>query len=376
MKLIDKIEAVNNSINEKLKAIENATDTQEVKDLFVELNALKAEKNTLEKEGTAVTTQVTNYLETEKARKDFVKIFANAKTNEEFKNNWNVKLAENGITVTDDGNYLPHKIELEIQSATIDAHPVYALAKQSDNGGILVAREFTGESGAKVHVRGTKKDSVNTNLKASGIKPQFVYKRTSIDEIDMKAFKDAGEILESIVVDSTHEIFGKIEELMLVSGTATEGETGTAEEENGFVSVLSEKDTNKVKHFNGKSDLIGAVEDAIDSIEVPGKKALIVTRAQKRAILNALRTKFPNAVYRNNNAELAAELGVDEIIIYKQAGEIRPTVMAEGAYAVDMTKLDRIEQFKIDTNENDLLIESLATGRPALFGGIAVVDLA
>ena len=50
--------------------------------------------------------------------------------------------------------------------------------------------------------------------------------------------------------------------------------------------------------------------------------------------------------------------------------------MAEGAYAVDMQPLNRVEQFKIDTNTNDVLVETPASGRAVAFGGIAVVDLA
>lgn len=48
--------------------------------------------------------------------------------------------------------------------------------------------------------------------------------------------------------------------------------------------------------------------------------------------------------------------------------------MAEGAYHIDHQPLARIEQFQLLRNENDILVETPATGRPVAFGGIAVID--
>ena len=48
MKLIDKIEEINNSINELVVKVENSQDIEEVKELTEKLNSLKDEKQTLE----------------------------------------------------------------------------------------------------------------------------------------------------------------------------------------------------------------------------------------------------------------------------------------------------------------------------------------
>jgi len=49
MKLIDKIEEINNSINELVAKVENSQDIEEVKELTEKLNSLKDENQTLDK---------------------------------------------------------------------------------------------------------------------------------------------------------------------------------------------------------------------------------------------------------------------------------------------------------------------------------------
>lgn len=374
MKRIDKIEEINNSITELVAKVENSQDIEEVKQLTEKLNAIKDEKQTLENGEKNKVEK--NYLETNAALKDFATIYQNSKNTEEFHNTWNAKLEENSVTITDEGGYLPKRIEMEIQTVLTRSNPVFPLFKVSNQGAILYTRELTSEDEAKVHVPGTKKEVQAATLKTSGIRPKMIYKMQSFDEIDKRTINNFGELYEVIVAELAQRVIDKVVDLALFEGAATDGETGSQEAENGFISIKNEKDTNKVAHVNGKTDLVDALEEAVDAIDAPGKKYLIITKQQKRAIIKALRTKFPNSVFKSSNAELASEFGVDEIVIYNGTKAISPTVMAEGAYAVDMQPLNRVEQFKIDTNTNDVLVETPASGRAVAFGGIAVVDLA
>lgn len=374
MKLIDKIEEINNSITELVAKVENSQDIEEVKQFTEKLNALKDEKQTLENGEKNKVEK--NYLETNAASKDFATIYQNSRNTEEFHNAWNAKLEENGVKITDDGGYLPKRIELEIQTVLTRSNPVFPLFKVSNQGAILYTRELTSEDEAKVHVPGTKKEVQAATLKTSGVRPKMVYKMQSFDEIDKRTINNFGELYEVIVAELAQRVIDKVVDLALFEGSATDGETGSPAKENGFISIKNEKDTNKVVHVNGKTDLVDALEEAVDAIDAPGKKYLIITKQQKRAIIKALRTKYPNSVFKSSNTELASEFGIDEIVIYNGTKAISPTVMAEGAYAVDMQPLNRVEQFKIDTNTNDVLVETPASGRPVVFGGIAVVDLA
>lgn len=374
MKTIDKLEAISNKINDVKTRIEASNDLDEIKELVAEAEKLKARKNELQQ--TEAKVEMKNYLETDKAMHDFAKVMDNAVSTDGMRKAWNEKLKENGITVTDKDNLLPKKLELEIQTLLTRANPVFPLFKVTNMGAMLVSRELRSTDEAHVHIRGTEKKTQSASLTLSAVKPKMIYKKQSFDEIDKRTIDNFAELYELVIQELTQRVIDKIVDLALVEGTATDGETGEAEKENGFIGILHEADTDKVKHVDGTKDLVTAVEDAVDSIDAPGKKYLIITLAQKRAILNALRAKFPNAVYRNNNAELAAEFGIDEIVIYRGVKELKPIVMAEGAYGIDMQPLTRIEQFKIDTNTNDVLVETPASGRSIEFGGIAVIDLA
>lgn len=377
MKLIDQIESIDNQLKDLGDKISNAEDKETIEGLMAEVKELKNAKAQLiiQTEEETVEKQVSkNYLETEQALHDFVEIQVNSRGESEIKNAWEAKLAENGVTITDKDNYLPKKLELDIQTVLTRSNPVYPIFKHTNVGAILVARDFTSDDEAKVHVPGTTKSRQTATLKVSGLKPRMVYKVTSINEIDKRTIDNFSELYQLLVAELAQRVIDKIVDLALVEGSATDGETGDANAENGFISIMNETNVNKVKKINGKADLVAAVEQAVDGIDAPGKKYLVVTKVQKRDILDALRKKFPQSTFLNNNRDIANVFGVDELVIYQGTKALMPIVIAQDAYHVDMQPLNRIEQFRLDTNENDILVETPATGRPVAFGGAVVID--
>lgn len=377
MKLIDQLETIDNQLKDLGDKISNAEDKETIEGLMAEVKELKNAKAQLiiQTEEETVEKQVSkNYLETEQALHDFVKIQMNSRGESEIKEQWEAKLAENGVTITDKDNYLPKKLELDIQTVLTRSNPVYPIFKHTNIGAILVARDFTSDDEAKVHVPGTTKSRQTATLKVSGLKPRMIYKATSINEIDKRTIDNFSELYQLLVAELAQRVIDKVVDLALVEGSATDGETGEAANENGFISVMNETNVNKVKKINGKADLVAAVEQAVDAIDAPGKKYLVVTKAQKRDILDALRKKFPQSTFLNNNRDIANVFGVDELVIYQGTKALMPIVIAQDAYHVDMQPLNRIEQFRLDTNENDILVETPATGRPVAFGGAVVID--
>lgn len=377
MKLIDQIESIDNQLKDLGDKISNAEDKETIEGLMAEVKELKNAKAQLiiQTEDTTVEKQLSkNYLETEQALHDFVEIQMNSRGESEIKNAWEAKLVENGVTITDKDNYLPKKLELDIQTVLTRSNPVYPIFKHTNVGAILVARDFTSDDEAKVHVPGTTKSRQTATLKVSGLKPRMVYKATSINEIDKRTIDNFSELYQLLVAELAQRVIDKIVDLALVEGSATDGEIGDANAENGFISIMNETNVNKVKKINGKADLVAAVEQAVDAIDAPGKKYLVVTKAQKRDILDALRKKFPQSTFLNNNRDIANVFGVDELVIYQGTKALMPIVIAQDAYHVDMQPLNRIEQFRLDTNENDILVETPATGRPVAFGGAVVID--
>nr|DAX38409.1 MAG TPA: major capsid protein [Caudoviricetes sp.] len=377
MKLIDQIESIDNQLKDLGDKISNAEDKETIEGLMAEVKELKNAKAQLiiQTEEETVEKQVSkNYLETEQALHDFVEIQMNSRGESEIKEQWEAKLSENGVTITDKDNYLPKKLELDIQTVLTRSNPVYPIFKHTNIGAILVARDFTSDDEAKVHVPGTTKSRQTATLKVSGLKPRMIYKATSINEIDKRTIDNFSELYQLLVAELAQRVIDKVVDLALVEGSATDGETGDAQNENGFISVMNETNVNKVKKINGKADLVAAVEQAVDAIDAPGKKYLVVTKAQKRDILDALRKKFPQSTFLNNNRDIANVFGVDELVIYQGTKALMPIVIAQDAYHVDMQPLNRIEQFRLDTNENDILVETPATGRPVAFGGAVVID--
>lgn len=377
MKLIDQIESIDNQLKDLGDKISNAEDKETIEGLMAEVKELKNAKAQLiiQTEEETVEKQLSkNYLETDQALHDFVEVQKNSRSEAEIKEQWEAKLAENGVTITDKDNYLPKKLELDIQTVLTRSNPVYPIFKHTNIGAILVARDFTSDDEAKVHVPGTTKSRQTATLKVSGLKPRMIYKATSINEIDKRTIDNFDELYQLLVAELAQRVVDKVVDLALVEGSATDGETGEAANENGFISVMNETNVNKVKKINGKADLVAAVEQAVDGIDAPGKKYLVVTKAQKRDILDALRKKFPQSTFLNNNRDIANVFGVDELVIYQGTKALMPIVIAQDAYHVDMQPLNRIEQFRLDTNENDILVETPATGRPVAFGGAVVID--
>lgn len=375
MKLIDQIETIDNRLAELAELAKTAGDVETLNKLSDEIQELKSQRNQLiQTEDKMDKVHNTPYLETEKAMEDFATLHLNSASDAEFRKAWTEKLTQNGITVQDKDNYLPRKLELELETVLTRTNAVYPLFKITNLGALLVTRELTSQDEAQVHIPGTDKVKQAATLKVSAIKPKMIYKVQSINEIDKRTIDNYGELYNTIVAELAQRVVDKIVDLALVEGTATDGETGASTAENGFVSILNETDTNKVKHVAGKKDLVAAVEEAVDSIDAPGRKFLVVTKQQKRDIIAAVRSKWPNTTFFATNQAICDTFGIDGVVIYQGTKAIKPTVMAEGAYHIDHQPLARIEQFQLLRNENDILVETPATGRPVAFGGIAVID--
>lgn len=375
MKLIDQIESIDNKLTELAELAKTAGNVETLNKLSDEIKELKEKRNQLtQMEDKMDKVHNTPYLETEKAMEDFATLHLNSVSDAEFRKAWTEKLAQNGITVQDKDNYLPRKLELQLETVLTRTNAVYPLFKITNLGALLVTRELTSQDEAQVHIPGTDKVKQAATLKVSAIKPKMIYKVQSINEIDKRTIDNYGELYNTIVAELAQRVVDKIVDLALVEGTATDGETGASTAENGFVSILNETDTNKVKHVAGKKDLVAAVEEAVDSIDAPGRKFLIVTKQQKRDIIAAVRAKWPNTTFFATNQAICDTFGIDGVVIYQGTKAIKPTVMAEGAYHIDHQPLARIEQFQLLRNENDILVETPATGRPVAFGGISVID--
>ena len=315
-----------------------------------------------------------NYLKSNNAVKDFFEVLKNSKK-EEVMNNWKTKLEKNAITVKDEDVLLPRKIVDSIQSKLLDTNPVFKVFRVTHVGAVIVSQTFGSEDEAHVHVLGTKKEEQTAVLDTANIKPVMVYKLQTISELVKRLNVDYNELYNMVVAELTQAIVNKVVDLALKEGLAD----GT----NGFISVEAESakvgGSDKIKAITAVADkTIDAVEDAIDFVRgTAGLRYLIVTVAQRKALLAELRAQAGNASFtiKNDDAEIASLLGVDELIVYTGKKDIKITLLIQDAYHVDMADITKIDAFKWEYNENAILIEALSSGMPEKLNGGAVITL-
>ena len=131
----------------------------------------------------------------------------------------------------------------------------------------------------------------------------------------------------------------------------------------------------KVKQITAKKYVDG-IEDAWDFVRATaGIKYLIITSEQRKAILAEVRAVNPNARVKNNDAEIASEIGVDELIVYTGSKALKPTVLVNQTYHIDMGSLTKVDAFEWKTNENALLLESLSAGKIEKNKSAAVITI-
>ena len=312
-----------------------------------------------------------NYLETNNSIKDFMDVVKNNSKGEAIDNAWKAKLQENGVTITDDSLQLPKKIVEAIQTSLLETNPVFKVFRLTHVGALLVTQNFDSTDGALVHTMGQQKVMQNATLVIDDLKPAMIYKLQSIHEYVKRLNANYTEIYNLLVAEMTQAIVNKIVDLALVDGDGT----------NGFKAIQTETDAKKVKPITavaGDTAFTDAIEEGVDFIRpTAGRKYLILTAEQRSALVKELRALMPNVRLRNNDAEIAAELGVDEIIVYSGAKEatLKPIVIVQDAAHIDMEDLTKVDAFKWETNENAILIEGLAAGHVEKYKAAAVITL-
>lgn len=364
-------------------------------------NELK-ENKTAESKGIKT---VKNYLETQNAVVDLIDVLKNSKKKEVL-NNWNAKLKENDVQVEGDESestfFMPRKLVEAIESSLLDANPVYKVFRVTTVGALLVngsmeAGERTADNNynrAGVHKDGETKKEQSVVIKESKIEPVMVYKLQKVAERIKKLNVNFNEIWNMLVAEMTQAIVDKIVELALIEGKV---DATSGADDNGFTSIVEESKLfeagkrERIKAVTGTADAdtgVGAfqngIEQAIDFVRgKSGTRYLIITSAQRTALLNELRKTYKDAmgVIANSDTAIASLLGIDEIIVYAgvyesvesvkeytgkssatEADTLPPIVIRQDAFHVDMQALSRVEAFEWKTNENALLIETLTAG--------------
>lgn len=367
-KSIKDLQARNNEIKGLILA-ENSVESAKVLDsefkeneLSIKTAQIKLEENSkIKGEPT-----MSKYLETQNSSRDLINILKTAGDKDAVMNAWNAKLAENDIKVEDKGLVLPKRLVDSIETALTETNPVFKVFQLTHVGALLINKGLKSTDEAKVHVEGTEKVLQNAVLTADSITPQLIYKAQSISTRNKELLENFEEVYAVVVAELTQAIVNKAVDLALVEGK------GNAD---GFLAIMNETDTEKVKEITAKK-LVDGIEDATDFVRGrEGRKFLIVTAEQRKALLKEVRALVAPARVRNDDAEIASEVGVDELIVYTGSKAIKPIVIVDQAYKIDMKDLTKVDAFEWKTNGNVILMESLSAGKMAKIKGAAFVTV-
>ena len=365
-KSVKDLTARNNEIKGLILA-ENSLDNAEKLDTEYQANEIKITdaQNKLN-ENKNGETKMAKYIESKNSISDFMNVLKTANNKAEVANKWNAKLAENGLEIKDESLVLPTRIVSAIESALTNTNPVFKAFKVTSVGALLVTQGLDSSDEAQVHAEGTEKTVKSAVLTVDAISPAMIYKIQTISERAKQLNANFDEIYETIVAELTQAIVNKAVDLALVEGDG----------KNGFMSLANEKDAKKVKKI-AATKYVNGIEDAVDFVRATaGTKYLIVTAVQRKDILAEVRALNANARVRNSDAEIASELGVDELIVYTGSKALKPTVLVDQAYHIDMKDLTKVDAFEWKTNENAILLESLSAGKAEKFATGAVITVA
>ena len=362
---------VKNAIEDlpKVQELEKTLSENSIEIIKIE-NELNAQKE--KPKGKA---KMTNFIESQNAVTEFFEVLKKNSGKSEIKNAWNAKLAENGVSIPDTTFQLPRKLIDSINTALLNTNPVFKVFRITNVGALLVSRSFDSSGEAQVHKDGQTKTEQAAALIINNTEPVMVYKLQSLSERVKRLHVGYSELYNLIVAELTQAIVNKIVDLALVEGDGT----------NGFKSIDKETDIKKIKKITTKAKAAGttpfanAIEDAVDFVRpTAGRRYLIIKAEDRRALLDELRQATANAHVRikNDDTEIASEVGVDELIVYTGTKALKPTVLVDQKYHIDMQELTKVDAFEWKTNSNMILVETLTSGHVETYNAGAVITVA
>ena len=361
---------VKNAIEDlpKVQELEKTLSENSIEIIKIE-NELNAQKE--KPKGKA---KMTNFIESQNAVTEFFEVLKKNSGKSEIKNAWNAKLAENGVSIPDTTFQLPRKLIESINTALLNTNPVFKVFRVTNVGALLVSRSFDSSGEAQVHKDGQTKTEQAAALIINNTEPVMVYKLQSLSERVKRLHMSYSELYNLIVAELTQAIVNKIVDLALVEGDGT----------NGFKSIDKETDVKKIKKITTKAKAAGttpfanAIEDAVDFVRpTAGRRYLIIKAEDRRALLDELRQATANAHVRikNDDTEIASEVGVDELIVYTGTKALKPTVLVDQKYHIDMQELTKVDAFEWKTNSNMILVETLTSGHVESYNAGAVITV-
>lgn len=309
----------------------------------------------------------TPYLNTRKSVNDFLENLKNSSKNE-ISSNWDNNLKKNGIDITDTENRLPRTIFESVVTSLTETNEVFPLFNVTHAGAMIVSKSFESTDEALLYEDETKEKVEQAALMVvTGLEPVMIYKLQGIGEKVKRLNLDSAELFDLVVAEMTQAIVNKIVDMALVEGTG----------KNGFLSVMKTTDAKKVKAITTAKTLREGIIEAVTFVSAQaGVRNLVITPAQRSAIILELQIAYPQVPIFNSDDEIIKYLGVDKVVLYRGTKAISPMVLRTNAVHVDMGDLTKVEAFEWKYNSNKILIETIAAGHVEKLYGAAYVTVA
>lgn len=312
------------SLEDILKRVEESEDTEGVEALRESVNEISSKLTAVEEKiNQSKQTIETNemdkeFLNSTNAVHAFAEAIRNSRSADEFRANWNAKLAENGITITEGSEdaFVPEAVKGMI-SDVWDRNADWLKSLRNTGAKKFYCRYNTSDqtaetSRAKGWKKGETKVGQTINVAAKLLEAQFIYK---IQEIDLKTKFDSDEALISYVIgELVDQILYEIKRAILVGdGRADDSDYKISSFE--AVCKDSSDDWTTVSTATENGFLVDDFRAMVDSVRNDNGKEIFVfmSKASLRTLSRVQASETSTPVYIPTE-QVAEQLGAARII--------------------------------------------------------------
>lgn len=289
-----------------------------VAELNESLTAVKEKINqNTKKEETNPEIMETNYLQSKNSVKDFAQAVRNSRNGQEFKQNWNAVLVQNGITIADGSAdyFLPELVKGKIQDAW-DKNSSWLADLNVLNGvkRYTVRKNDSTESAegsrAKGHSKGNTKVAQSLTFSGKVITCQFIYK---LQEIAVQDAWDDETIVDYIVNELVDRILYEEKRAILVG----DGRSAESDHKINSIEAIAKSTSDvytTVSSVTENGFLIDDMRAMCDNILNPNGKDIYVfmSKADLRTLSRVQASETSTPVYMSME-QVAEQIGATKI---------------------------------------------------------------
>lgn len=321
--IIAKLDESENDVTaEQLEDVKNSVN--ELNEKLAALNErINLSKNNDDNKEPEMENTLKNYLESKNAIHDFAEAIRNAKTADEFKNNWDAALknaADETITIEQGSEeaYLPAVVKGMINDIW------------DKNADFLKDLNYTGAkrffcrynesdqnaetSRAKGYKKGDTKAKQSLEFSSKLLEAQFVYKIATVSL--QTRFEDDGALIAYVVKELTDQILFEIKRAILVGDGRQANDDYKINKIEAIAKTTTDAWTNVMTEGDaGTNFLVDDMRTLVDSIHNPNNKPIYVfmSKADLRTLSRVSASDTSTPVYVGKEV-VAEQLGCDRII--------------------------------------------------------------